>query len=184
MLLDFKREGADKAAVTNRLFEIMFEELRRIASSLMRGERPGHTLQPTALVNETYLRLVDDSRVDWQNRSHFFGIAARAMRQVLMEHARRRAAAKRGGNWRRVTLSSGLGLKVTADVDLLDLDRTLVQLSEMDPRSAEIVELRVFGGMRVDEVAHVLGVSPRTVQNDWRVAKMWLTRELTGGSTA
>lgn len=179
-LLELKREGADQTAVTNRLFEIMFEELRRIASSLMRSERPDHTLQPTALVNETYLRLVDDARVDWQNRAHFFGIAARAMRQVLMEHARRRAAAKRGGDWRRVTLSSDLGLKISADVDLFELDSAMGKLAEMDPRSAQIVELRVFGGMHVNEVAHVLDISPRTVQNDWRVAKMWLTRELTG----
>jgi RNA polymerase sigma factor (TIGR02999 family) len=168
----------DHRAAADRVFKVAYAELRRLASSLMRRERDDHTLRPTALVHEAYLRLVDTSMIDWETRAHFFGIAARAMRQILVDHARRRAAAKREGGWKRVTLDSELDLKAAPDVKVLRLEEILTQLTVMDDRMARVVELRVFGGMKVKEVAHVLGVSPRTVDNDWHVAKMWFSRAL------
>jgi RNA polymerase sigma factor (TIGR02999 family) len=169
--------------MANRLFAAVHGELRRIAGRLMRDERPGHTMQATELVHEAYLRLVDDKAIGWQGRAHFFGVAARAMRQILVDHARERAAAKRGGGLQRVALDDRVGL-VGADVlDLLDLDRVLTGLAAFDERMAKVVEYRVFAGMSVEEVALVLGVSARTVHNDWRVAKMWLSRQLAGGGT-
>lgn len=180
ILMASRGEGADPAEVASRVFEAVHSELRQLASGMMHHERPDHTLEPTALVNETYLRLVDGARVDWQNRAHFFGVAARAMRQVLVEHARRRATAKRGGGWQRITLNEDVGFHGDSQVEVLDLERALTRLGEMDPRMVQIVELRVFAGMNVEEVAHVLGVSARTVHGDWRVAKMWLARELAG----
>jgi RNA polymerase sigma-70 factor (ECF subfamily) len=149
-----------------------------MAAGLMRNERAGHTLQGTALVHEAYLRLVDDKAIDWQGRAHFFGIAARAMRQILVDHARGRAAAKRGGGLQRVELDDQMGLSGAHALDLLDLDRILTSLAEFDERMARVVEYRVFAGMSVEEVAHVLDVSVRTVHNDWRVAKLWLSRQL------
>ena len=175
-------KGAREAA--NRLFEAVHGELRRMAGRLMRDERRGHTLQPTALVHEAYLRLADAESVDWQGRAHFFGVAARAMRQILVDHAREHAAAKRGGGLRRVTLDDRVGMTNADELDLLDLDRILTRLAELDERMAQVVEYRVFAGMSVQEVAHVLGVSVRTVHNDWRVARMWLGRELTGKGSA
>ncbi len=146
----------------------------------MREERPDHTLQPTALVNEAYCRLVDQKRMGWQNRAHFFGVAARAMRQILVDHLRKRNAAKRGGGLYRITLDDRLGVGCDRDMKVFELDEALTRLAGMDERMAKVVELRVFGGMTVEEVAHILGVSMRTVQNDWRVARMWLSREFTG----
>ncbi len=146
----------------------------------MRHERPNHTLQPTALVNEAYLRLVDGTRVEWQNRAHFFGIAARAMRQILVDHARELAAAKRGGGWQRVTLDERLDVVSEGEIDVVDLDAALSQLAEMDVRMARIVELRFFAGLTAEEVAEVLDISRRTVQREWRVARMWMRRELSG----
>ena len=169
-------ERAHEAA--SRLFSAVYAELRRLAGRLMQEERPGHTLQATALVHEAYLRLADADSVDWQSRAHFFRIAARAMRQILVDHARERTAAKRGGGIRKVTLDSGVGLAAIDGLDVLDLDRILSRLTEMDERMGRVVEYRVFAGMSVEEVAHVLGVSIRTVYNDWRVAKMWLSRQL------
>lgn len=181
ILAGFPEEGTDHRAAADRVFELAYAELRRLASDLMRRERTDHTLRPTALVNEAYLRLVDDSRVEWQSRAHFFGIAARAMRQILVEHARRRGAAKRGGGRARVTLDSGIALSAAPDITLIRLDEILSKLADFDARMARIVELRVFAGMNVREVAHVLGVSSRTVDNDWSVAKMWVSRELAEG---
>jgi RNA polymerase sigma factor (TIGR02999 family) len=178
ILLALKAQGASNPEATARAFELVHDELHRLASKLMRGERAGHTLQPTALVNEAYLRLVDGTSLEWENRAHFFGIAARAMRQILVDHARERASAKRGGGWQRVTLDERLDLIAQRDVDVFELDDALTRLADMDARMAQIVELRFFGGLTAEEVAHVLGVSRRTVQNDWRVAKMWLAREL------
>jgi RNA polymerase sigma-70 factor (ECF subfamily) len=174
-------EGPNHEAA-GRLFAAVFGELRRLAGGLMRNERTGHTLQPTALVNEAYLRLVDDSKVDWQNRAHFFGAAARAMRRILVDHARNRAAAKRGGGWHRITLDDALAVTTDRDIEILDLDRVLTKLASMDERMARVVELRVFAGMSVEETALILGISVRTIHNDWRVAKMWLARELSGGT--
>jgi RNA polymerase sigma-70 factor (ECF subfamily) len=178
ILAGLKREAGPNRDVADRLFEAVFGELRQLAGDLMRNERASHTLQPTALVNEAYLRLVDDSKIDWRNRAHFFGIAARAMRQILVDHARQRAAAKRGGGWQRVTLDDAVALTAERDIKILALDRVLTKLGEMDERMARIVELRAFAGLSVEETAQILGVSVRTIHNDWRVAKMWLAREL------
>jgi RNA polymerase sigma factor (TIGR02999 family) len=184
ILLSFKGTEADGHSDTDRIFKIVYNELRRIAGGLMRAERPEHTLQPTALVNEAYCRLVDQTRMEWQNRAHFFGVAARAMRQILVDYSRKRNAAKRGGDLQRITLDERLGVEVDMDLEVFELDEALTRLAQMDERMAQVVELRVFGGMTVEEVAHILGVSMRTVQNDWRVAKMWLSREFTGGETS
>jgi len=181
ILVDLNRENVDRIALANRLFEVVYGELRRLAGGLMRSERPDHTLQPTALVNEMYLRLVGDSEIEWENRSHFFGAAAAAMRRILVEHARQHDAAKRGGGWTRVTLDDGIPGTGSPDIEVLDLDRALTRLAEMDERMERVVELRVFAGMEMKEIAHVLGVSERTVYDDWRIAKMWLARELSEG---
>lgn len=179
-------EGLDRQPVSpeegEALFEAVYEELRRIARRLMSGQRPDHTLQPTALVHEAYLKLADSRRVPWQGRAHFMRVAARAMRQILINHARDRAAGKRGGGWRRVTLNGDVAGRPDRGLELLELDDALRRLAEKDGRMAQVVELRVFAGMKVREVAHVLGVSPRTVDNDWKVAKLWLTDELKDGT--
>jgi RNA polymerase sigma factor (TIGR02999 family) len=182
ILVDLGRDGVDRPAISNHLFEVVYGELRRLAAGMMRGERPDHTLQPTALVNETYLRLVDDTQIDWQNRAHFFGIAATAMRRILVEHARQRATEKRGGGWQRVTLDGEIAQPDASDIEVLDLDRALSRLGELDGRAARVVELRVFAGMEMREIAHILEVSERTVHGDWRMAKMWLARELSRGT--
>ncbi len=161
-----------------RLFALVYRELRHVAGHLMREEAPGHTLEATALVHEAYLRLVDTDTLDWRSRAHFFGIAARAMRRILVDHARERAAAKRGGGLRRVKLDTQVGLRGIEELDLLALDEVLTELAKIDERMARVVEYRVFAGMSVEQVAHILGISVRTVHNDWRVAKMWLTRQL------
>jgi RNA polymerase sigma factor (TIGR02999 family) len=178
LLLKIKEPGGDNLADANRVFELVYDELREMAGNLMRMERSNHTLQPTALVHEAYTRLIDQSQLDWQCRAHFFGIAGRAMRQVLVDHARSRGAAKRGGDLRRVTLETGLGGQgETGLIEVLALDETLGRLAELDERMARVVELRVFGGLTAEEVGQALGVSRRTVQEDWRVARMWLARE-------
>jgi RNA polymerase sigma factor (TIGR02999 family) len=176
--------GEDRAAtrsLTDRLFELVYDELRRIATDVMHGERQDHTLQPTALVHEAYFRLIEQTQIHWQNRAHFFGIVARAMRQILVEHARRRATAKRGGGWERVALDEQLALEGVSEVEVLDLDRALTRLGMLHERMARVVELRVFAGMPARDVAQVLGISRQTVHEDWRVAKMWLARELAEG---
>jgi RNA polymerase sigma factor (TIGR02999 family) len=180
-LLAIQADEVTDPAAAKRVFELVYDELRRLASGLMRGERVDHTLQSTALVHEAYVRLVDDTLVEWENRAHFFRIAAQAMRRILVDHARRRAAAKRGGGWDRITLDERLGVAAPPDIEILQLEEALTQLGEMDARMARVVELRVFAGMTVEEVAHVLQVSERTVHKDWRVAKIWLARELAGG---
>ncbi len=161
-----------------QLFATVYDELRALARGLMKAERTGHTLRPTALVNEAYLRLVEQDGLAWQSRAHFFGIAARAMRQILVDHAREKAARKRGGRLTRVTLDEALALAAPADCEILDLHTNLEKLAALDRRMAQVVELRVFGGMSSIEVAHVLGVSRRTVDNDWSFARLWLSREL------
>jgi len=162
-----------------QLFATVYEELRALARSLMKAERADHTLRPTALVNEAYLRLLGRDGLAWQSRAHFFGIAARAMRQILVDHARDRAARKRGGRLTRVTLDESLALATpAADCEILDLHANLEKLAALDARMAQVVELRVFAGMSTREVAHVLGVSRRTVDGDWGFARMWLSREL------
>lgn len=176
MLLE-ARESAGGLA-SEQLAEALYPELRRIAAGLMRRERPDHTLQPTALIGEAYLRLVDQTSAEWKDRAHFLGVASRVMRQVLVDHARRHGAGKRGGGARRLTLSDPVVGAADA-VDLLVVNDALERLAAIDPRAAHVVEMRVFGGLTVQEMAHVLGVSKRTVDADWSMARLWLTRELT-----
>jgi RNA polymerase sigma factor (TIGR02999 family) len=164
------------------LSEAVYPELRRLAAGLMRRERPGHTLQPTALVHEAYLSLVDTERLDWQSRAHFFGAAANAMRRILVDHARARSAQKRGGADTMVRFDESLGHGAATDVALLELDTALERFTAVDERAARVVELRVFGGLTVPEVAEVLDISRRTVDNDWAMARMWLARELGAGA--
>jgi RNA polymerase sigma factor (TIGR02999 family) len=170
----------DKAAL-DLLMPLVHAELRRLARHYMSRERPGHTLQSTALVNEAYLRLVEQEGMRWENRAHFFGIAARLMRQILVEHARGRQAAKRGGGQYRLSLSRIDRLASAPDVDLLALDEALGRLEALDPQKSRIVELRYFGGLGIEETAEVIGVSPATVKRDWSMARAWLRRELGGG---
>jgi len=161
-----------------QLLPLVYAELRRIASGQLRRERAGHSLQPTALVHEVYLRLVDQHHVDWQNRAHFFGVAAQVMRRILVDHARRRDAGKRGSGVPRVPLEDAHGVAAPSEVSVLALDVALSRLEELDAGLAKIVELRAFTGLTIDEAAQVLGVSPSTVQRDWRAARAWLKREL------
>ena len=156
----------------------VYSELHRLAHIYMAGERPGHTLQTTALVNEVYLKLVDTSRVRWQDRAHFFAVAARLMRQILIDYARARKNQKRGGGWRQVTFDDALGGAASFDTDLLELDQALDRLSKLDPRKAQVVEMRFFGGMSLAETAEALHISEDTVGRDWDAAKAWLMREL------
>jgi RNA polymerase sigma-70 factor, ECF subfamily len=171
--------GPDNPDAAERLVPLLYAELRAIAGRHMRGERAGHTLQPTALVHEAFVRLVDQRRTPWQNRAHFLAVAARTMRRILVDHARRHRAGKRDGG-RRVTLQENLALD-TAAVDVLELDEALEALRQLDERAHRVVELRFFGGLEVTEVAAVLGVSEPTVKRDWRFAKAWLARHLGDG---
>jgi RNA polymerase sigma factor (TIGR02999 family) len=145
----------------------------------MRRERPNHTLQATALVHEAFLQLIGQDRADWQGRAHFFAVASQLMRRILVDHARARLRDKRGGDAVRVSLDEGQGLSIQKDADVLALDDALERLAEVDPRQAEIVSLRFFGGLSVEEVAAVLGVSKRTVEGEWTLIKAWIRRELT-----
>ena len=164
----------------DRLTPLVEAELRRLARGYMSRERRGHTLQITALVNEAFLRLTDARRVGWQDRAHFLGISARLMRRVLVDHARARGYRKRGGGAERVTLTEGLLLSAEPAVDVVALDRALEVLAAVDARKGRVIELRFFGGLSVEETAEVLHVSPDTVKRDWRLAKLWLLRELEG----
>jgi RNA polymerase sigma-70 factor, ECF subfamily len=170
------REG-DEAALA-RLTPLVYEELHRLARRYMRREQTGHTLQTTALLNEAYLRLVDSSRVRWQNRAHFYAVAAQLMRRVLVDFARRSRYKKRGGDWHQVTLSEDIHVAARLDADVVAVDEALEQLGRLDPRKARVVELRFFGGLSLEETAEALNVSTDTVGRDWRAAKAWLTREL------
>ena len=173
---------AGDASAAERLLPLVYEELHRQAARAMWREDAAHTLQATALVNEAYLRLVDQRRVEWKSRAHFFGIAAQMMRRVLVDHARGRLAAKRGGDARQVTLGHAIDAGVPADdadgVDVLALHEALERLAVLDPPQARLVELRYFGGLNIDETADALGVSPATVKREWAVARAWLRREL------
>ncbi|MBL8136685.1 MAG: sigma-70 family RNA polymerase sigma factor [Acidobacteria bacterium] len=170
--------NGDNGAVTS-LFDLLYRELRGLAVSAMRSERGDHTLQPTALVHEAFLRLADDTGAI-ENRRHFFGVAASAMRRILVEHARARHAAKRGGHAPRVSIDD-VAVAAPAALDLVDLeslDAALTELARHDPRQARVVELRYFAGLTVEEAADVLGASPRTVKRDWQMARAWLRREM------
>jgi RNA polymerase sigma factor (TIGR02999 family) len=167
----------DKAAL-DKLMPLVYEELRRLAHQYMSRERTGHTLQTSALVNEAYFRLIDQKDVRWQNRAHFFGIAAQLMRRILVDHARSRASAKRGGVAPRVPLDEALIVSEERAADVVALDDALNSLAEIDPRKSQIVELRFFGGLSIEETAEVLKVSPGTVMRDWTLAKAWLRRAI------
>jgi RNA polymerase sigma factor (TIGR02999 family) len=169
------------AAALDRLLPLVYAELRRLARHYMSRERAGHTLQTTALINETYLRLVSQEDVRWENRAHFFGIAARLMRQALIEHARGRRAAKRGGGQYNLSLSEVDRVASRPDVNLMALDEALSRLEALDPQKGRIVELRYFGGLGIEETAEVMGVSPATVKREWSMARAWLRCEIGGG---
>jgi RNA polymerase sigma factor (TIGR02999 family) len=171
-------DGDDGAL--ERLMPLVEAELRRLARGYMGRERRGHTLQTTALVNEAFLRLTDAQRIRWHDRAHFLGISARLMRRVLVDHARSRGYWKRGGGALRVTLHEGLVASPDPALDVVALDRALEALAQVDARKSQTIELRFFGGLTVEETAEVLHVSPDTVKRDWRLAKLWLLRELEG----
>src|ERR1700677_2205046 len=173
--------GGDRDALES-LTPIVYEELRRLARRHMRRERPGHSLQTTALVNEAYMRLVDYKRMQWQNRSHFFAVSAQLMRRILVEHARRHNL-KRGGGVQHVSLEETAIVGGDRAADLTALDDAMVVLARLDPRKVQVVEMRFFGGLSVEETAEVLKVSTVTVKRDWRAAKTWLYRELSGGTS-
>ena len=166
------------AAALDRLIPVVYEELRRVARRRLRRESPGHALQSTALVHEAYLRLVDVDRMTVKNRTHFFGLAATLMRQILVDHARRQHAAKRGGGATVVSLDGVLPAVLPSSVDVLALDEALGALSAIDDRQCRVVELRFFAGLNIDETAEALGVSPATVEREWALAKAWLYRQL------
>ncbi len=173
-------QSSDGPELTNRLLEAVYDELRRAAERCLRGERPDHTLQPTELVHEAYLKLIDQTKTAWQDRAHFIAVAARAMRQILIDHARGRLAQKRGGGAQRVTLDSAIAAPgSSSDQDVLALHDALEKLGDLDPRAAQVAELRIFGGLSAPDTAEVIGASERTVRNDWVFARSWLTRELT-----
>ncbi len=175
-----KEWSAGDRRALDRLTPLVYEELRHQATRYLRRERPGHTLQTTALIHEAYLRLIDAKDVNWQSRAHFFAIAANLMRRVLVEHARRRDSDKRGGSQVRVQLDEALAVADETDVDLLAIDEALNRLTTIDPQQARVVELRFFSGLTVEETAAALGVSPKTVKRDWSVARAWLRREIGG----
>jgi RNA polymerase sigma factor (TIGR02999 family) len=174
--------GAPSAGGLRRVVEDQFaqvyDELRRVAAGALRAERAGHTLQPTALVHEAYVRLAASDALQWQDRAHFVAIAATAMRRILVDHARGHNAAKRGGGDQRLPIEQVDVPAPEADVDVVALDESLVRLAALDPRQARIVELRYFGGLSVEETATIVGTSPRTVKRDWQMARAWLQREM------
>ena len=169
------------AAALEKLSSAVYDELRHLARNYMRGERPGHTLQTTALVHEAFLRIIDWKNVEWKSRAHFFAVASQMMRRILVDHARARRNLKRGGEWKQLSLSAVEFLPENRRTDLLDIDEALETLKRVDARKAKVVELRFFGGLTVEETAAVLDVSSDTVLNDWRFAKAWLLRELEQG---
>ncbi len=176
-----KEAGGSDRATAEELLPYVYDELRRLARKYLSRERPGHTLQPTALVHEAYIKLVDESKMDWQGRTHFFAVGAKVMRHLLIDHARGKGRAKRGGDRQKVTLADGLtpfGHQEFDTEDLLALNEGLDRLAVLDARQARVVELRFFGGLTVPEVALILDVSRRTVEGDWAHARAWLNREL------
>jgi RNA polymerase sigma factor (TIGR02999 family) len=184
MLMELSAGNADSAA---KLMPLVYDELRRLAAKYLRQERPGHTLQATALVHEAYLRLVDTTSVSWKNRPHFFGVAAHLMRQILVQYARERGAAKRGGGAQKLSLDETVSFPqqrefniedLDAALNIEDLDAALNKLAELDAEQSRIVELRFFGGLTIEETAEALGVSPSTVKREWTSARAWLRRQL------
>jgi RNA polymerase sigma-70 factor (ECF subfamily) len=174
--------GGSKEAL-DRLAPLVYRELHQIAGRLMAGQRPNHTLQATALINEAYLRLVDAREASWQDRAHFFALCARAMRQILVDHARARASEKRGGGQISIELDEALAAAPAPAANLLELDDALKRLAEIDPRKSQVVELRFFGGLSLEETAEAIKVSTKTVQRDWDLARAWLYGELSGNKS-
>lgn len=175
------RNGSQEAA--ERLFAAAYQELRRLAAWHFQRERPDHTLQPTALVNELYLKLFAGEPVEWQNRAHFFAVAAQQMRRILIDHARAHLADKRGGGDEKLSLADANGLVAPRMEDMVKLDQALRRLEAMDPRSARVVELRFFGGLKENEAAEVLGISVATFKRDWEFARAWLVKQLSSHET-
>lgn len=175
LLIDWS--GGDKAAL-NELMPLVYDELRRLAHHYMSQERPGHTMQTTALVNEAYLRLVDQKNVSWQNRAHFFGIAAQLMRRILIDYARKHRSAKRGGEVRQVSLDEAAVMTEERAAELTALDEALENLASFDPQQSRVVELRFFGGLTIEETAEVMKLSVDMVKREWSTAKGWLYREM------
>jgi RNA polymerase sigma factor (TIGR02999 family) len=172
--------NAGDAAARDQLVALVYADLRRRAAAQLRRERRGVSLQPTALVNEAYLRLVDQRRIMWQNRGQFFGVACQMMRRILVDRARAHRMAKRSGQWTRVTLDDRLKAAAPIDVDVLDLDTALTRLAEFDPRKSQLAELRFFGGLSLREAGGALGISIATAERDWQAARAWLLKELRG----
>jgi len=170
------RKGESSAR--DELLPLVYDELKQLARRRMRHERSDHTLQPTALVNELYLRIADQHTIQWNDRAHFFGIAAKLLRQILVDHARSRYASKRGGQFLRITLDDNVLVPKAREIDLVRLDDALIKLAKLDPRQCEIVEKRFFGGLSIQETAEILGISAMTVNRDWAVARAWLYREM------
>jgi RNA polymerase sigma factor (TIGR02999 family) len=175
-LLQSWGDGNERAR--EELAALVYDELHRRAVAMLRREHKGHTLRPTALVHEAYLRLVDQRRAVWQNRAQFFGVASQMMRRILVDRARGRRMAKRSGRWARVTLDEAAAVSPQADVDVLDLDEALTHLAEFDPRKSQIAELRFFGGLSLAETGELLGISLATVERDWQAARAWLFKAL------
>jgi RNA polymerase sigma factor (TIGR02999 family) len=169
--------NGDRDAV-DLLLPVIYDELRKLAANYLRRERPDHTLQPTALVHEAYIRLVDQTRVNWQNRAHFFGVAAQIMRRLLVDHARKHNAEKRGQEFQKLSLDENIDRAVERSAELIALDDALKAFAEFDEQKARMVELRYFGGLSIEETADVLGVAPTTVKRQWRLAKAWLYGEM------
>lgn len=176
--------GQGDQGAREALIPLVYDELRRLARRYLRRERPDHTLQSAALVNEAYLRLIRQDQPQWQNRAHFFGVAAQLMRHILVDHARNRAAAKRGAGAPRLTLDPDVALPQARDVDLVALDDALNQLAALDPQQSRLVELRFFGGLSIEETSVVLSVSPATVKREWATARAWLQREMRNKETS
>ena len=172
--------GAGDANARERMLPLVYDELRRLAAGYLRRERPGHTLQPTALVHEAYMRLVDQRQVDWSNRAQFVGLAAVMMRRILVNHARDRVAGKRGGGAEHVPLTLAGDRLGAPELNVLDLHEALERLAALDSRKSQIVELKFFGGLTMDEVAQTIGVSVATVEREWKFSRAWLHREMAG----
>ncbi|HYP28951.1 MAG TPA: sigma-70 family RNA polymerase sigma factor [Blastocatellia bacterium] len=175
-----KWSEGDESALES-LLPIIYDNLHRLARSYLRRERPDHTLQATALVNEAYLRLVDQNKIRWQNRAQFFGVAAQLMRRILVDHARAQRADKRGGEGIKLSLTAADRIARWRNVDLIALDDALKTLAEIDPQQSRIVELKFFGGLTIEETAEILGISHATVERDWSMARAWLRREIKKG---
>ena len=178
-----KAWGNGEQQALDQLISLVYAELHRLAHRYMRRERSDHTLQPTALVHEAYERLVDLKNVSWQNRAHFFGVSAQLMRRILVDYARSRRYTKREGQWRQIPLNEAVALFHDRQTDIVALDDALHALADIDSRKSRVVEMRFFGGLSIKEVAEVLDISTESVQRDWRLAKVWLLRELSQGTT-